>query len=135
MSVENPTLAHFRHFSSLLTNEIRSTKEFVRKNKLFMQNEPKFRKVKFNVNKVLTREYVQLDTWSIRKNEPKTNPNEPKTNPILANKTIIRTQFKPKQTQFLYHWTSLLFTIVSYFCEFDKEFCVWMSLTTPFRSV
>ncbi len=46
-----------------------------------MQNEPKFRKVKLNVNKVLTRDYVQMDTWSIRKNEPKTNPNEPKTNP------------------------------------------------------
>jgi hypothetical protein len=58
-----------------------------------MQNEPKFQKVKSNVNKVLTREYVHMDTWSIRKNEPKTNP-------ILANKTTIRTQFKPKQTQF-----------------------------------
>ncbi len=67
--------------------------------KLFMQNEPKFRKVKFNVNKVLTRDYVQLDTWSIRKNEPKTNPKRTQTNPILANKTTIRTQFKPKQTQ------------------------------------
>jgi hypothetical protein len=44
--------------------------------KLFMQNEPKFRKVKFNVNKVLTRNYVQMDTWSIRKNEPKTNPKQ-----------------------------------------------------------
>ena len=49
--------------------------------KLFLQNEPKFRKVKLNVNEVLTRDYVQIDTWSIGKNEPKTNPNEPKTNP------------------------------------------------------
>ncbi|MHC4112500.1 MAG: hypothetical protein ACYSUY_15625, partial [Planctomycetota bacterium] len=40
-----------------------------------------------------------MDTWSIRKNEPKTNPNEPKTNPILANKMPKQTQFKPKQTQ------------------------------------
>jgi hypothetical protein len=40
-----------------------------------------------------------MDTWSIRKNEPKTNPNEPKTNPILANKTPEQTQFKPKRTQ------------------------------------
>ena len=46
-----------------------------------MQNEPKFQKVKFNVTKVLTKDYDQLDTWSIRKNEPKTNPNEPKTKP------------------------------------------------------
>ena len=49
--------------------------------KLFMQNEPKFRKVKLNVNKVLTKEYDKKETWSIGKNEPKTNPNEPKTNP------------------------------------------------------
>ncbi len=49
--------------------------------KLFMQNEPKFRKSQVNVTDLLTRIYVQLDTWSIRKNEPKTNPNEPKTNP------------------------------------------------------
>jgi hypothetical protein len=35
-----------------------------------------------------------MDTWSIRKNEPKTKPIEPKTNPILANKTPERTQYK-----------------------------------------
>ncbi len=68
--------------------------------KLFLQNEPKSRKVKFNVNKVLTTDYDQMDTWSIGKNEPKTNPNEPKTNPILAQKTTQRTQTNPKQIQF-----------------------------------
>jgi hypothetical protein len=65
-----------------------------------MQNEPNFRKSQVNVTAFIIMNYVQLDTWSIRKNEPKTNPNEPKTNPILADKTPIRTQFKPKQTQF-----------------------------------
>ncbi len=49
--------------------------------KLFMQNKANFQKVKLNVNNVLTKDYDQMDTWSIRKNEPKTNPNEPKTNP------------------------------------------------------
>jgi hypothetical protein len=68
---------------------------------LFLQNEPNFRKSQVNVSHLLTREYEQMDTWSIRKNEPKTNPNEPKTNPILANKTPIRTQTNPKQTQFI----------------------------------
>jgi len=47
-----------------------------------LQNKAKFQKVKSNVNQVLTKDYEQMDTWSIRKNEPKTNPNEPKTNPI-----------------------------------------------------
>jgi hypothetical protein len=68
-----------------LIKDLRSTKVYVRNYKLFMQNEPKFRKVKLNVTKVLTKDYDQMDTWSIRKNEPKTNPNEP----------------KPKQTQSL----------------------------------
>jgi hypothetical protein len=58
-----------------------------------------------NLSNSMTGDYVQMDTWSIRKNEPKTNPNEPnlsrrsllakpETNPILANKTTIRTQNK-----------------------------------------
>ena len=34
---------------------------------LFLQNEPKFRKVKFNVTKVLTKDYDKIDTWSIGK--------------------------------------------------------------------
>jgi hypothetical protein len=62
----------------------------------FCSNKPNFRKSQMNVNKVSTSDYDKMDTWSIRKNEPKrtqnepkfspkndpTNPNEPKTNPI-----------------------------------------------------
>jgi len=48
---------------------------------LFLQNEPNFRKSQVNLSDFITMDYVQMDTWSIRKNEPKTNPNEPKTNP------------------------------------------------------
>ncbi|MHC4546876.1 MAG: hypothetical protein ACYSYL_20560, partial [Planctomycetota bacterium] len=55
-----------------------STKVYVRKNNLFMQNEPKFRKVKLNLNKVLTNDYDKMDTWSSGKNEPKRTQNEPK---------------------------------------------------------
>ncbi len=64
-----------------------------------MQNEPKFRKSQMNVNKVLTKDYEIMDTWSSGKNEPKTNPNEPKTNPIKANIMPKQTQNEPKQTQ------------------------------------
>jgi hypothetical protein len=48
---------------------------------LFMQNKANFQKSQMNVTDLMTRRYVQMDTWSIEKNEPKTNPNEPKTNP------------------------------------------------------
>jgi hypothetical protein len=61
-----------------LINDLRSTKVYVRKNNLFMQNKANFQKVKLNVNEVLTRGYDQMDTWSIRKNEPKRTQNEPK---------------------------------------------------------
>ena len=95
---------------------LRSTKDYVRNYKLFLQNEPKFRKVKLNVTKVLTRGYEQMDTWSIRKNEPKTNPNKAKFKKAKMNVTSIITKdyenmsnwaiceneakTNPKQTQF-----------------------------------
>jgi hypothetical protein len=41
---------------------------------LFMQNKANFRKSQMNVTNLLVRDYVQMDTWSIRKNKPKTNP-------------------------------------------------------------
>ena len=81
--------------------------------KLFLQNEPNFRKSQVSLSDYITREYEQMDTWSIRKNEPKTNPNEPKTNPILANKTPVRTQFKPKQSQFKAKQTQFPIILVS----------------------
>ena len=37
---------------------------------LFMENKANFQKVKLNVNKVLTRNYDQMDTWSIGKTKP-----------------------------------------------------------------
>ncbi len=37
---------------------------------LFMQNKANFRKVKLNVNSVLTRDYDRMGTWSIRKTKP-----------------------------------------------------------------
>jgi hypothetical protein len=111
-AVKNSCLCVFCAFLWLkihLIYAIRSTKDYVRKNNLFMQNEPKFRKSQMNVTALLTRKYDQMDTWSIRKNEPKTNPNEPKTNSNLAQKTTQRTQTNPKQTQFhiiLAHFSS-----------------------------
>ena len=55
---------------------------------LFMQNKANFRKSQMNVNKVLTKDYEQMDTWSIRKNKPNSNPIQTQfkanTNPIKA---------------------------------------------------
>jgi hypothetical protein len=51
----------------------------------FCSNKPNFRKSQMNVNKVLTTNYDKMDTWSIGKNKPNSNP--------------IQTQFKANQTQ------------------------------------
>jgi hypothetical protein len=73
---------------SLTSYGISSTKDNVRKNKLFMQNKANFQKVKLNVTKVLTKDYGQMDTWSIRKNKAKTNPIQtqyhPNSSPIAG---------------------------------------------------
>ncbi len=47
-----------------------------------MQNKANFKKVKFNVTEVLTKDYDQMDTWSIRKNEPKRTQTNPKRTQI-----------------------------------------------------
>ena len=59
---------------------------------LFLQNEPKFRKNQMNVTDLLTRNYDQMDTWSIGKNEPKTNPNEPKFKKAKMNVNKVSTK-------------------------------------------
>jgi hypothetical protein len=84
----------------LETGNCTSTKEFVRKNKLFLQNKANFRKVKLDVNNVLTRVYEQMDTWSIRKTKPiKAKPVVSLSNlfkPNLSRRSLWRSR---KQTQ------------------------------------
>jgi len=62
--------------------------------RLFMQNEPNFRKSQMNVNKVLTKDYEKRTLSEHGKNEPKTNPiypvvasGEAGTNPIFRGVT------------------------------------------------
>jgi len=74
-----------------LINDLRSTKDYVRKNELFMQNEPKFPKSQMIVNKVLTRDYDKMDTWSSGKKQSQTNPNKAKFKKAKMNVTSILT--------------------------------------------
>jgi hypothetical protein len=63
-----------------------------------MQNKANFQKVKFNVNKVLTKDYDQLDTWSIRKTKPiqsQFKANQSQSKPIKANSKPIKANSKP----------------------------------------
>ena len=60
-----------------------------------MQNKANFQKVKFDVNRVLTKYYDQMDTWSIGKTKPIQTQFKPNTNPIQTQSKPIQTQFKP----------------------------------------
>ena len=77
MSIENLTLANFRHFSSFFTNLpayraafiyvlIRHTSTLVENPlqiDLFMQNKPKVKNAQINVSSFITSKYVKMDTW------------------------------------------------------------------------
>ncbi len=52
-----------------------------------MQNKANFQKVKLNVTKVITRDYDQMDTWSIGKKQSQTKPNKAKFKKAKINVT------------------------------------------------
>jgi hypothetical protein len=83
---------------SLKSYGISNTEEQVRKNKLFLQNKAKFRKVKLNVTKVLIKDYGQLDTWSIRIRKP-IKANKSQLKPIKPNLSCRSLWRSRKQTQ------------------------------------
>jgi hypothetical protein len=60
-----------------------------------MQNKANFQKVKLNVNKVLTRDYDRMDTWSIGKTKPIQSQFKANSKPIKANIMPKQSQFKP----------------------------------------
>jgi len=103
MSIENPTLAHFRHFIpkgfiSLFTNLPAYKALYLRAYKapdiyvpirhyicresstnqlLFMQNKPNVKVAQINVKTYKKSNYEKLDTWLSGKNKPNSNPIKP----------------------------------------------------------
>jgi hypothetical protein len=81
MSIENPTLAHFRHFSSLFTpSPLYICRESSTNQLLFMQNKPNVKDAQINVSSYMKSKYEKLDTWLSGKNKANSNPisKEPK---------------------------------------------------------
>jgi hypothetical protein len=100
MSIENPTLVHFRHFSSLLTNLPSTTVEGALQIRPFLTNKPNFPDDQMNVSTVITKDYEQLTMNNEPKNKANSNPIKPNSKPIIDSKM-------PKQTQCLPHSLSL----------------------------
>jgi len=82
MSINYPTLVHFRHFSSLFTHFPSTTVENIRQINPFYAKQTQFQKCNKNINTFLTMRYENLGTLMGQKTKPK------------------QTQLKPIQTQF-----------------------------------
>ncbi|HIJ52438.1 MAG TPA: hypothetical protein HPP66_04710 [Planctomycetes bacterium] len=80
-SIEDPTLAHFRHFSSLFTNFPSTFVVSALQIAHFMQNKPNFQKAQMNVNMVLTVDYEKKTLGERGKNKPNSNPIKPNSLP------------------------------------------------------
>ncbi len=73
--IENPTLAHFRHFSSLYSPLHLS--RILYKSTLFMQNKPNFQKSQMNANLYNTTDYERKRNWILGENKTNSNPIKP----------------------------------------------------------
>jgi len=95
MSIENPTLAHFRQFipngfSSLFTKSPPlHLSRALYKSPLFMQNKPNFRKSQMNVSSILATDYKNFIPLTGQKNKPNSNPISSKTK-MTANSCLTK---------------------------------------------
>ncbi len=102
MSIENPTLAHFRHFSSLLTlSHLYICRESSTNQLLFMQNKPNFRKSQMNVNIYNTRDYERKRDWTLGENKPNSNPIKPNLRKAKMNVNLTLTKDYRKKADFV----------------------------------
>jgi len=122
MSIENPTLAHFRHFSSLFTSLPAYKALYLRAYKapdiyvpirhyicrepstnqlLFMQNKPNVKNAQINVISYMISIYEKLDTWLTEKNKPNSNPNKPNLLKAKMNVNLTLTKDYRKKDDFL----------------------------------
>ncbi len=100
MSIENPTLAHFRHFSSLFTNLPSTSVEDPLQINLFMQNKPNFRKSQMNVKSYNTMDYENKRDWTIGQNKPNSNPIKPNFQKAKMNVNLTLTKDYRKKDDF-----------------------------------
>jgi len=93
MSINYPTLAHFRHFRHFYPLSPSTLVEKALQIHSILTNKPKVKYAKINVNSFLAMRYENMDIWLFRQ----TKPIKAKTNPI-------QTQFdeRPKLMQSAY---------------------------------
>ncbi len=101
-SIEKPTLAHFRHFSSLFTNShLYTCREPSTNQLLFMQNKPYVKDAQINVNSFMISKYEKLDTWLSGKNKANSNPIKPNFQKAKMNVNLTLTRDYRKKDDFI----------------------------------
>ncbi len=100
-SIENPTLAHFRHFSSLFTNLPSTSVESPLQINLFMQNKPNLVRRRRIANSVNTTIYEIFLPLAGQKNKPNTNPNKPNLRKAKMNVNLTLTKDYRKKDDFI----------------------------------
>ncbi len=100
-SIDNPTLAHFRHFSSLFTlSHLYICRESSTNQLLFMQNKPNVKDAQINVNSYMKSKYEKLDTWLSGKNKANSNPIKPNLKRAQMNVNLTLTKDYRKKDDF-----------------------------------
>ncbi len=99
---ENPTLAHFRHFSSLFTpSPLYTCRDASTNQLLFMQNKPNFQKAQMNANLYNTTDYENKWLRRVRKNKPNSNPIKPNCRKGKIDANCVFTKDYIKKDDFL----------------------------------
>jgi len=123
--IENPTLVHFRHFSSLFTNLPSTSVETPLQINPFYAKQTQFPKKSNDVSFFYTMDYENKSDRTLGENKPNSNPisETPKmsanafSQKDYENKTALRSQKnKPKQTQFQTQRLSKLFLAFTFLC-------------------
>jgi len=100
--IENPTLAHFRHFSSLFTlSLLYICRESSTNQLLFMQNKPNFRKAKMNVNSLITMNYKKTNLVLSEVEWANSNPIKPNLRKAKMNVSLTLTKDYRKKDDFI----------------------------------
>ncbi len=100
MSINYPTLAHFRHFSSLFTNLPSTSVESALQISSFMQNKPNFQKSQMNVNLYNTTAYENKRNWTLGQSKPNSNPIKPNCRKAQMNVNSLITKDYRKKDDF-----------------------------------
>ncbi len=100
-SIENPTLAHFRHFSSLFTlSPLYICRERSTNQLLFMQNKPNFQDDQMNVSIFIQEAYENKRNWTLGQNKPNSNPIKPNYQKAQMNVNSVITKDYRKKDDF-----------------------------------